>query len=125
MKLKWIIIGIAILAAFVVLMPSKGTLLPEELVGVWTTKHPNYTDRSFELTKVTVIFGTGRESIDVNFITNVEKRLDDNKTLYTVYSHHLEGPEDKISFYYSPKDGGAIQFEHQKQIVWKRIKRAG
>ncbi len=122
MKLRWIIIGIAALVAFLVFLPGRPTPLPDELVGVWTTSHPGYADRYLDLTKVTIIFGTGRESIDTNFISNVETTLQDKTILYTIYFHRVGGPEDKVSFYYDPGNGGIIRFKNQKHIEWKKGK---
>ena len=121
MKLRWIIIGSAILlVAFLVFLPERPTPLPDELVGVWTTSHPKYADRYLDLTKATIIFGTGKESIDTNFISNVEKTLQDKAILYTIYFHRVGGPEDKVSFYYDPANGGIIRFKNQKHIDWKK-----
>ncbi len=97
MKLRWIIMGGAILlVAFLVFLPERPTPLPDELVGVWTTSHPKYADRYFDLTKTTVIFGTGKESIDTNVISNVEKTLQDKASYTQSTSIVLE--DRKISF---------------------------
>lgn len=124
MKPTRILIGIAILVAFFALLPSRPTLLPDQLVGVWKTSNLKYADRYLELTKVTIIFGTGKQSIDVNFISNVEKILQDKAVLYTVYFHRSGGPEDSVSFYYDPKNGGIIRFKNQKHIAWIKENRA-
>ena len=127
MKLRWILIGIVILVAFFALLPSKPTPLPDELVGVWKTSNPKYADRYLGLTRATIIFGTGKGSIDVNFISNVEdvnfisnveKTLQDRAILYTVYFHRSEGEEDNVSFYYEPRNGGIIKFKNQTHIAW-------
>jgi hypothetical protein len=121
MKLRWIIIGSAILVvAFVLFLPERPKPLPDELVGVWTTSDPRYADRHLDLTKATIIFGTGKESIDTNFISNVEKRLQDKAILYTIYFHRVGGPEDRVSFYYDPANGGIIRFKNQEHIDWKK-----
>jgi hypothetical protein len=118
MKLRWILIGIVILVAFFALLPSKPTPLPEELVGVWKTSNPKYADRYLSLTRATIIFGTSKGTIDLNFISNVEKTLQDKAILYTVYFHRSEGEEDNVSFYYDPKNGGIIKFKNQTHIAW-------
>ena len=120
MKLIWIIIGIAILVAFLLFFPWKPTPLPDELVGVWTTSHPEYADRYLDLTKATIIFGTGKESVDTNFISNVEKTSQDKTILYTIHFHRVAGPEDKVSFYYDLGEAAIIRFKNQKHIEWKK-----
>ena len=124
MKLIWIIIGIVIFVALLVFFPKKPTPLPDELVGVWTTSQPKYADRYLDLTKATIIFGTGKESIDTNFISNVEKTPHDETILYTVYFHRVGGPEDKVSFYYDAGNGAIIRFKNQKHIEWKKANSA-
>ena len=120
MKLRWIVMGIAIFVAFLVFFPEKPTPLPDELFGVWTTPHPKYVDRYVDFTKATIIFGTGKGSADTNFISNVERTLQDNTILYTVYFHRAGGPEDKVSFYYDSENGGLMRFKNQKHIEWKK-----
>lgn len=122
MKLKWIIIGIVVLVASIALMHDRPTLVPDELIGVWTTSNPKYADRSLELSIGTVVFGTSKESVDVYFVSNVKKTVLDSNTLYTVYFHRLDGTDDEVSFYYSPENGGVIQFKNQKHIKWIKAK---
>jgi hypothetical protein len=126
MKPRWILkgililVGIGILVAFFALLPSKPTPLPDELVGVWKTSDPKYADRYLDLTRATIIFGTGKGTIDVNFISNVEKMFQDKAILYTVYFHRSEGEEDNVSFYYDPRNGGIIKFKNQTHIAWMK-----
>ncbi|MCK4785867.1 MAG: hypothetical protein KAV87_19075, partial [Desulfobacteraceae bacterium] len=87
MKLTWIFVAAVVLTAVLVLsvLRSKDNkFLPDDLVGRWTTSAPEYTDRFLELSEVTVIFGTGEDNIDVNFISSVDKRVADGSTLYTI-----------------------------------------
>jgi hypothetical protein len=118
----WILIGIVALIAFFALLPPKPSPLPDELVGVWKTSDPKYSDRYLDLSKASIIFGTGKETIDANFISNVEKLPGDGAILYTVHFHHLEGPEDKVSFYYAARNDGIIWFKNQGHVVWSKEK---
>ena len=43
--------------------------VPEELIGVWVTKDPNYLDRPFEIKKNTVIFEQGLGSVSYTHLT--------------------------------------------------------
>jgi hypothetical protein len=122
MKPKWILVGLVIIAivALSTFLLRKPTLFPDELVGVWMTSDPRYADRFLDLSKVTIIFGTGKDNIDIYFISNVEKTVQDKAILYTVHFHNQEGLEDKVSFYYDPQNSGTIRFKNQKQITWTR-----
>ena len=119
MKPKWILIAGIVLTAFVALkfLPGKTILLPEELAGVWITPAPKYDDRFFELSRVTIIFGTGGDRIAVYFVKKVDESVPDKRTLYTVYGRNREGLEDKLSFYYDTDDR-TIRLKNQESIVW-------
>jgi hypothetical protein len=120
MKPKWILVGLIIIAivALSTFLLRRPTLLPDELVGVWMTSDPRYQDRFLDISKVTIIFGTGKDNIDTYFISNVEKTVQDKAILYTVHFHNPKGLEDKVSFYYDPQNGNTIRFKNQKQIAW-------
>jgi len=123
MKAVWTILGIAFIAGIIALMiPSEQRALPEPLIGVWVTDDPRYEGRSLEFTKVTALFKTGVSTVDTYFITDVEAVPRNEKTFYTITFHRAGEPDEAFSFYYSPKNGGTIQLEHQEQIVWARQK---
>ncbi|MFH1674978.1 MAG: hypothetical protein ABIF87_16360 [Pseudomonadota bacterium] len=123
MKPKWILAAVVtiVIVALSAFFLQRHTLLPDELVGVWTTSDSRYADRMLDLSKVTIIFGTGKDNIDTYFISNVKKKLHEDATLYTVYFHNLEGLKDRASFYYEPQNGGTIRFKNQKQ-AWSKQK---
>ncbi|MBW2108164.1 MAG: hypothetical protein JRI36_05790 [Deltaproteobacteria bacterium] len=120
MKLTWIGIVVALVVAFIIFMPRKHDFVPEQLAGVWTTANPRYTGRSFELTKGTIVFGTGEQAKEVYFISDVDKAPQRNATLYEIRCYRKEGPEEKISFFYALRGSGEIRFKNQKHIIWKK-----
>jgi hypothetical protein len=122
MKIKWILIGGAVFVTiYVLFFSTRPAPLPDELVGFWKTSNPGYEDRFLELSKATIIFGTGNDGLDTNFISNVEKVLRNGAVLYTVHFHRPNEPENKISFYYDPKNGGTIMFKNQNHIRWNKV----
>ena len=48
------------------------------------------------------------------------KTIEDKKTVYTITYDNIERAEFKLSFYYKPARGGAIQFKNQMDIEWTR-----
>jgi hypothetical protein len=116
----WMLAGIAGLVAFLVFVPAKRHYVPEELVGVWTSSDPRYADRSLELTRITVAFGTGTQTVDLYFVSDVEKTLQGNNILYTIRCHRLNGAQEQVSFYHALKNGGEIRFKNQQHIPWMK-----
>jgi hypothetical protein len=122
MKRYWILIaGIVFTVAVVALkfLPERSFLLPEELAGIWTTSAPKYGGRFFELSRVTIIFGTGGDRIAVYFVKKTEESVSDKRILYTVHGRNREGLEDEFSFYYNTVDR-TIRLKNQKSIVWTK-----
>jgi hypothetical protein len=98
--------------------------VPEELIGVWVTKDPNYQDRPFEIKKNTVIFeqGLGYLDFDVYPILGVKKTESEGQTLYIIYYTIPSGKKFEFSFYYSAANGGEIRFKNQPEMVWTKQK---
>ena len=74
------------------------------------------------MTTLTMAFGTGKHNVNVYFVSDVKKTVQGNKTLYTVYCHHIGGSEEKISFYLIMGDGDQITFKNQQHIKWMKTK---
>ena len=98
--------------------------VPEELIGVWVTKDPNYFDHPFEIKKNTVIFeqGLGYLDFDVYPIEGVQKTESEGKTLYIIYYTLPSGKIFEFSFYYSSANGGIIRFKNQPEMKWTKRK---
>ena len=122
MKLKWIFIAAVVLTAVLLVLHSRDNeFLPDDLLGHWTTSAPKYTDRFLELSEVAVIFGTGKDNIDVNFISSVDKQVEGGSTMYTIQYHNLNGMDGQLSFYWDPSEK-VIRLKNQKRIIWKKAK---
>jgi hypothetical protein len=99
------------------LFSSEVTTVPDELVGVWGTKAKNYADRTFEISKTTVLFrtGTGESEFTFHEIADIEQEADSKAVHYTlVYADGL-----KFSFRYE-RLADAIRFENQPEFAWTR-----
>jgi hypothetical protein len=117
-----------IFAAFVTLVylcgcrSGKNKTVPDELVGVWKTSAPNYADRSFELKKDAIIFGTGEGKVSFNTILQVEEVREEKEKMVLYVIHYTgEGGNDyALSLYYDATNGGTIRFKNQMQIEWTK-----
>jgi len=92
--------------------------VPDELVGVWKTSTPGYTDRYLELRKQMVIFGMGSSSISINPIVKMEEVRKENTDLYVIQYVGDGNKTYSLAFYYSPSNGGRIRLKNQIQIEW-------
>ena len=92
----------------------------DQFLGVWETTAVNYEDRFFEIADATITFATGEGKQDICYIQAVTRTIEDKKTVYTITYDNIEGAEFKLSFYYKPARGGAIQFKNQMDVEWTR-----
>ncbi len=124
-KHKWVIIWVCslIIITILIFFTKQDEGVPDRLVGRWTTSEPRYKDRFFELSKVTFSYGLGEDKIDVNFISSIEKNIQNNNTLYTINYHSTDGLEYTRSFYYYPANGGVIRFQNQQNVKWTKCKK--
>jgi hypothetical protein len=83
-------------------------VLPDELLGSWTTDVPVYRGRSLKLEKEYVLVGFG-EDVDpiVQRITKVEVLHDGITNATTIYSADKEGPH-QLTVYFEPANGGSL-----------------
>ncbi|MBI3621418.1 MAG: hypothetical protein HY208_04445 [Nitrospirae bacterium] len=97
--------------------PGGEMMLPDELVGTWTTTAPAYAGHSLRLSSTTVGFGAdGGDSIyPIRRVTH-EQEL--GRLLYTVT--YTDQADQAVSFYYDPADGGTITLKNQREFYWKK-----
>ncbi len=120
MKLKWIV-AVGFCIVFSAIMIPRFFIsrdLPEKLHGVWETTATKYENRYFLLDKNAIGFGTGDGEIDWYEITQVDKTMRRNKTLYTLEYKTGQGTVFKRSLHYDSGNGGKIRFENQANIEW-------
>lgn len=95
------------------------TSIPRQVVGLWTSDHPNYSDRFFVITNAIIILGVGDRNMEVYMVENV---VSADTAFYTVkYVKHPGGiPLDFSFFWERQSDGGRIRFKNQRNVVWTK-----
>jgi hypothetical protein len=93
---------------------------PNELVGVWKTQDPKYTNRFLEIDTDTITFGTGEGTFETYTIKKIKKGHETKGMLYTVHYEDEAGNTYTFAFYYSPEMGGVLRLKNQKEIIWKK-----
>jgi hypothetical protein len=122
-RTTWFVIaGIAALVLLASTVRTPKHRVPEELLGEWHTSDPNYSDRFFEVTPVSITFTTGGTTGSTGMIKQVTTVLDGNRILYTV-QYDLEGVHNEVSFYLETgtPNGDVIRFKNQPHTIWTRI----
>lgn len=97
---------------------------PPDITGLWSTTHPDYADREFEITPGRLYLLQGGDTISAHDIEKVRLRHDD----LPFYSIEYTGDEDELftfRFYLSQAQGGSIHFPNQRELMWHRAHKAG
>ncbi|UCG84884.1 MAG: hypothetical protein JSW71_13130 [Gemmatimonadota bacterium] len=94
-------------------------MVPEEVMGTWTTTDPDYADRAFEIRRNSVVFHIGGSDYNVHLIQIVEVDDLDGPMLVTIH-YADENGSNIFAFYYDPADGGVITFKNQRDMEWTR-----
>lgn len=101
---------------------NNSRILPNTLVGFWTTENPRYHDRFIELDNVYLFIGLGPRQVPKLQVVDKFKAIEDgNETTYTIYSKDLQGLGDQMTFKFRPANGGEIEFNNQRGVVWRRF----
>ena len=95
--------------------------VPASLIGQWHTSAPNYADRYFEISPVSISFTTGNGTGSTGILKDIQQVHEGTRTLYT-FRYDVEDSENQVSFFYegSRMAFGTIQFKNQPGIVWKK-----
>lgn len=106
-------------AAAVGLRP-RNEIIPDELVGLWTTSQAGYTGRAFRITKESITFYTSPRDSTFHTLIRVTSR---RARMARRFDLRYRGPDGRhdFSFYYLPADN-VIQLGDQRGIVWVKAR---
>ncbi len=107
--------------AFSTLLPavSKVRVMPDELLGFWSTADERYANRALEIQKSSLVFHTGDGGYTTHPIQQVSKVESDTLTLYEI-DYLQDDVVFTLSFFYEPAPVDKIRFENQREIEWSR-----
>jgi len=101
---------------------NNSRILPDTLVGFWTTQSPRYQDRFIELDNVYLFIGVDTRQVPRLQVVNKFKAVQaGNETTYTIYSTDMQDVGNQMTFKFSPANGGEIEFNNQGGVVWRRF----
>ena len=95
--------------------------VPPQLVGTWTSAHPDYSDRYLVLTSDSITFGTGGTSAVRYSIIGVAAEENDDNEYFVV--HFRDGGGTRYQREVVLGDSGkSLHFRSQPGVVWTRFK---
>jgi hypothetical protein len=115
-----IVATMALLATLAACQAQKEDLVPDHLLGVWTTSAPAYVDRYIEIRNDVIIFGTGGDTFEVHALTDIDDTREHGSIVYTITHLNHFGQPYTASFYYEPRGNGVIRFKNQRDIAWTK-----
>jgi hypothetical protein len=122
MKKQKFFIGFVILTLMLLYGCARKPVVPDELIGVWTTPTPIYEGCFFEITKEEIIFGA-KDGSESNFFIKdmkIQKIPHEEWTLYTI-SYIVRGYQKyEFPIYYHPANNGVIRFKNKMESVWTK-----
>ena len=113
------VLALVAIAVAVGLRP-KNEIIPDELVGLWTTSQAGYTGRAFRITKESLTFYTSPRDSTFHTLTRVSSR---RARMARQFDLRYRGPDGRheLSLYYLPADN-VIQFRDQPGMVWVKAR---
>jgi hypothetical protein len=92
--------------------------VPPELQGVWRTNDASHSDRTLEISALTVTFGTGEGTSSTGFIRHIDLRPEGPESLYMITYAGNDGNQT-LSVSYDPAKQ-VLHFNNQPSIEWKK-----
>jgi len=95
--------------------------VPEDLLGVWVTTNPEYSDRYLEFGADFITFGTGGVNSKKYKVTGFDRDRDtDGRELNTIYFRDVDRSTFSRQFHVGSDKGDGLVFINQTEVVWVR-----
>ena len=94
--------------------------VPTELVGLWTTTDPSYSDRYLELQPDSITFGTGGTSSIKYSIIGVVRQEAGEAEAYEIHFRGVDGAKFSREIVLAGS-GDKLFFRSQPEVVWTRF----
>ena len=118
------ILGIFLMVILLYSTNSKEkAFVPDEMAGRWTADSPKYKGCYLELSSVAVLYGTREDTVSVNFVQSIEKRVEGNQSLYTIHYKNRSGEKGNISLFWNSINN-KIRLKNQHRMTWSKVTRS-
>jgi hypothetical protein len=112
---KWIIFF-----WILVLSACQGQSMPDSMIDIWVTDHPEYQGCFLKITPARIIFGDPEGNSDESHIKKVSTEKKDQAIAVTISYINNQEVSFSIELLYSNEDGGWLSIKNQPGVVWKR-----
>ena len=115
------VILVVALGAFLGREDTGSKAVPPQLVGTWTSAHPDYSDRYLVLTSDSITFGIGGTSTVIYSIIGVavEKDQEGNQH-FVVHFRGVDGTRFRREIVLD-EGGTSLHFKSQPGVVWTHL----
>ena len=110
--------GLSLAAVFYWMLPDK--TVPPELVGTWTSTHPDYSDRYLTLTSDSITFGIGGTSTVIYSIIGVAVEEHHGIQNFVVHFRGVDGTRFRREIVLD-EGGTSLHFRSQPGVIWTRL----
>ncbi len=123
-RILLILLGLAVIAVVAGrLLYQQGfdsKTVPTELIGLWTTADPSYSDRYLELQPDSITFGTGGTSSIKYSIIGVVRQEAGEGEAYEIHFRGVDGAKFSREIVLAGS-GNKLYFRSQAEVVWTRF----
>ena len=95
--------------------------VPPALIGLWTSSHAEYSDRTLVLKSDSITFGTGGTESVLYSIIGVVEQKEDHITYYVVHFSGVDGAKFRREIVLGDH-GQSLFFRSQPHVVWTKFK---
>lgn len=95
--------------------------LPIDLVGVWVTEHEHYQQCYLDIDEDSIVFGNEKGATEAGIVRKVTLTQKDPPRIFDVQYETEDGGVFTLHIVFSSENGGTLWFEHQPQVVWRRL----
>jgi len=123
MLLIWTGVAVILVVALGALLSREDTgskTAPPQLVGTWTSAHPDYSDRYLILTSDSITFGIGGTSTVHYSIVGVEVEEHHGNQCFVVHFQGVDGTRFRREIVLD-ETGTSLHFKSQPGVVWTRL----
>jgi hypothetical protein len=123
MLLMWTGVAVVLVVALGALLSRENTgskTVPPQLVGTWTSAHPDYSDRYLVLTSDSITFGIGGTSTVLYSIIGVAVEGHHDNQFFVVHFQGADGTRFRREIVLD-ETGVSLHFKSQPGVVWTRL----
>ena len=110
-----------ILMTFFIMTACAESQMPNNLMGVWVSKHERYKHCFMEIKRDTIVFGANSTVVDAGTVEKVSRKTNGAQSEYLVTYANQENGHFSVTLVYSEESGGTLKFQNQPQVVWHRF----